>query len=53
MTTITYRSRLTDQEPDVTILPENSGLQRITKFFHDWFKFSHEARINSRGPHRL
>ena len=51
MTTITYRSRLTDQETDATILSENSSLQRISKFIHDWIKFSHEARINARLQH--
>ena len=51
MTTITYRSRLSEQETDVTTLSETSSLQRITRFFDDWVKFSNEAWIKAGRPH--
>ena len=51
MTTITYRSRLTDQEISTSILPETSSLQRITKFFNEWVQFSSEAWIKASRPH--
>ena len=51
MTTIVFRGRMADQEADLKSQLKPGIVQRIYKFFDEWNRYSHEARVKAGQAH--